>query len=144
MVTTSYPGGFIPLYGVAIGNAIASPTSSVDELLALRSQAQAIVEGHGDLASAVVALDKEIASRGGPASATGTPPDRFVVQIDGLKIPSDAKLKIESAINDAVKSTLARHDVGTVTSTPLSQIKSFGAGLGGATAGMVAHIQKKI
>ena len=144
MATTSFPGGIMPLYGVAIGNAIASSTTSVDELLALRSQAQAIVEGHGDLASAVVALDKEIASRGGPVSATGTPPDRFVVQMDGLKISPDAKHKIEAAINDAVKSALARHDLGKLTITPLSQIKSFGAGLGGATAGMIARIEKKI
>jgi Domain of unknown function (DUF1843) len=142
MATKGVPGGFIPLYGVAIGNAIASSSTSLDELLALRSQAQAIVEGHGDLASAVTALDREIASRGGPVSAAGTPPDRFVVQIDGLKIPSDAKSKIELAINEAVKSTLARHDVGTVSITPLSQIKSFGAGLGGGTAGLVARIEK--
>jgi hypothetical protein len=142
MATKSFPGGYIPLYAVAIGNAIASPSSSVDELLALRSQAQAIVEGHGDLASALTALDKEIAGRGGPVSATGTPPDRFVVQIDGLKISPDAKQKIEQAINDAVKTTLAHHDLGKLTITPLSQIKSFGAGLGGATAGFVARIEK--
>lgn len=142
MATTGYPGGFIPLYGVAIGNAIASPTTSLDELMALRSQAQAIVEGHGDLASAVAALDKEIAGRGGPVSAGGAPPDRFVVQMDGLKISDDARQKIEGAINDAVKTALARHEVGQVTITPLSQIKSFGAGLGGTTRGLVARIEK--
>jgi hypothetical protein len=144
MATKSFPGGMIPLYGVAICNAIASSTTSVDELLALRSQAQAIVEGHGDLASALGALDREIASRGGPVNAAGAPPDRFVVQMDGLKIPSDAKHKIEAAINEAVQGALARHDLGTLTITPLSQIKSFGAGLGGATAGMIARIEKKI
>lgn len=144
MVKTGYPDGIIPLYGIAIGNAIASETTSLDELQVLRSQAQAIVDGHGDLASALVALDKEIASRGGPASATGTPPDRFVVQMDGLKISADAKQKIESAINEAVKGALARHDLGKLTITPLSQIKSFGAGLGGATAGMIARIENKI
>ena len=68
--------------------------------------------------------------------------ERFVVQTVGLTISSDAKLKIEQAINDAVKATLARHDAGPVAITPLSQIKAFGAGLGGATAGMIARIEK--
>ena len=57
-------------------------------------------------------------------------------------IPPDAKLRIEQAINEAVTTTLARHDAGPVTITPLSQIRSFGAGLGGATAGMIARIEK--
>src|SRR3954471_15036554 len=135
MATKSFSAGIVPPYGVAIGNAIASQSTTVDELMALRSQAQAIVEGHGDLTAAITALDKEIASRGGPASATGAPPERFVLQTVGLTISSDAKLKIEQAINDAVKATLARHDAGPVAITPLSQIKAFGAGLGGATAG---------
>src|SRR5438132_9327540 len=142
MATKSFSAGIIPPYGVAIGNAIASPSTTVDELMALRSQAQAIVEGNGDLVSAIGALDKEIASRGGPASATGAPPQRFVVQTVGLTIPPDAKLRIEQAINEAVKTTLARHDAGPVAITPLSQIRSFGAGLGGATAGMIARIEK--
>ena len=142
MAKKSFSAGIIPPYGVAIGNAIASSSTTVDELLALRSQAQAIVEGHGDLTAAITALDKEIASRGGPASSTGAPAQRFVVETVGLTIPPDAKLKIEQAINEAVKTTLARHDAGPVVITPLSQIKSFGAGLGGATAGMIARIEK--
>ena len=142
MATKSFSAGIIPPYGVAIGNAIASSSTTIDELLALRSQAQALVDGHGDLAAAITALDKEIAGRGGPASSTGAPPERFVVQTVGLTIPPEAKLKIEQAINDAVKTTLARHDAGPVVITPLSQIKSFGAGLGGATAGMIARIEK--
>jgi Domain of unknown function (DUF1843) len=141
MATKSYPGGMIAVYGVAIGNALANQSSTIDELLTLRSQAQAIVDTHGDLASAVSALDKEIATRGGPVGATGASPTRFMVQTVGLKIPSAARQKIEQAINDAVKTALARHDATPVI-TPLSQIKSFGAGLGGATAGMIARIEK--
>ena len=142
MATKSFSAGIVPPYGVAIGNAIASPSTTVDELMALRSQAQAIVEGHGDLTAAVSALDREIASRGGPATASGAPPSRFVVETVGLTIPHDAKLKIEQAINDAVKTTLARHDSGPIAITPLSQLRTFGAGLGGATAGMIARIEK--
>jgi Domain of unknown function (DUF1843) len=142
MAKKSFSAGIIPPYGVAIGNAIASSSTTVAELQALRSQAQAIVEGHGDLNADITALDKEITSRGGPASAGGAPSQRFVVETVGLTIPPDAKLKIEAAINDAVKTALARHDAGPVAITPLSQIKSFGAGLGGATAGMIARIEK--
>lgn len=144
MATKSVPGGMIPLYGVAIGNAIANSATTVDELLALRSQAHAIVEGHGDLTAAISALDKEIANRGGPISGAVATADRFVVQIDGLKLSADTKSKIETAIGDAVTTTLARHDVGKITATPLSKIKSFGAGLGGGTAGMIARVEKQI
>ena len=41
----------------------------MEELVALRSHAKAIIDAQGDLTSALTALDKEIASRGGAAGA---------------------------------------------------------------------------
>ncbi|MGC2776033.1 MAG: DUF1843 domain-containing protein [Bradyrhizobium sp.] len=134
---------------MAIGGAIASSSTTVDELVTLRSHAQAIVDGQGDLASAVAALDKEIAKRGGPAGTKSAPPqastpgERFVVQIDGLPIPANARQKIEQSINDAVKTVLASHDSGgDLVVTPLSRLNSFGGRVGGATAGMLAYPPK--
>ena len=76
-------------------------TLRLEELIALRSHAKAIVDAQGDLVSALSALDKEIASRGGPAGAKSSPPEpapgeRFVVQIVGLPIPPAAKQTIET------------------------------------------------
>ena len=142
MAKKGFPGGVMPPYGIAIANAIASGNATVNELTALRSQAQALVESHGDLASAVTALDEEIAKRGGSVSTGGAASERFLVETIGLKLSGDAKKQIEKAINDAVKGVLARHDAGSAVITPLSQIKSFGAGLGGATGGMVCHLEK--
>lgn len=136
------------VYGVAIGGALARGSAALEELVALRSHAKAIVDAQGDLASALTALDKEIANRGGPAGEKSAPPEpapgeRFVVQVVGLPIPHEAKLRIEQAINDTVKTALGRLDHGgDLVVTPLSQIKSFGAGLGGATAGMIARPEK--
>lgn len=143
MAEKSYPGGVMLVYGVAIGGAIARGSAAIEELVALRSHAKAIVDAQGDLTSALTALDKEIASRGGPAGAKSAPPEpatpgeRFVVQIVGLPIPPAAKQKIEQVIGETVKTAIARIDTrGDRIATPLSQIKSFGGGLGGATAGI--------
>lgn len=147
MAEKSYPGGVMLVYGVAIGGAIARGNAALGELVALRSHAKAIVDAQGDLASALTELDKEIANRGGPAGeksmpAQPSPGERFVVQIVGLTIPPAAKQKIEDVINDTVKTALARHDAGgDLVITPLSKIKSFGGGLGGATAGMIAELR---
>lgn len=145
MAEKSFPGGVMLVYGVAIGGAIARGNAALGELVALRSHAKAIVDAQGDLASALTALDKEIANRGGAAGEKSAPPqptpgERFVVQIVGLPIPPAAKQRIEEVINETVKSTMARHDPGgDLVITPLSKIKSFGGGLGGATAGMIAN-----
>jgi Domain of unknown function (DUF1843) len=138
-------GGTVLVYGVAIGNAIAARSATIDELLALRSHAKSIVDAQGDLVSALTALDKEIADRGGAAGeirafVQPTPSDRFVVDVLGLPIPPDAKRRLEAVVNETVKTVLARHDVGgDLVITPLSQIRSYGAGLGGATAGMIGY-----
>jgi Domain of unknown function (DUF1843) len=138
-------GGTVMVYGVAIGNAIARSGATIDELLALRSHAKAIVDAQGDLVSALTALDKEIADRGGPAGAKfaslqPTPGERFVVDVHGLPIAPDAKQRLEAVVNETVKTVLARHDAGgDLVVTPLSQIRSYGAGLGGATAGMIGR-----
>ena len=148
MAKQSFPGGVMLVYGVAIGGALARGTAAIEELVALRSHAKAIVDAQGDLASALTALDKEIATRGGPAGEKSAPPEaapgeRFVVQIVGLPIPPAAKQNIEQVINETVRSALGRLDSGgDLVFTPLSKIKSFGAGLGGATAGMIAYPEK--
>lgn len=148
MAKQGFPGGIILVYGVAIGGALARGSAALEELVALRSHAKSIVDAQGDLASALTALDKEIASRGGPAGEKSAPlepapGERFVVQIVGLPIPPEAKQKIEQVIIDTVKTALGRIDNGgDLVITPLSKIKSFGGGLGGATAGMIAHPDK--
>jgi hypothetical protein len=145
MAEKSFPGGVMLVYGVAIGGALARGNAALGELVALRSHAKALVDAQGDLGAALTALDQEIATRGGPGGEKSAPPrptprERFVVQILGLSIPAAAKQKIEQVINDTVKSALSRYDAGgDLVITPLSQIKSFGAGLGGATAGMIAQ-----
>jgi hypothetical protein len=66
--------------------------------------------------------------------------ERFVVQVNDLPIPADAKARIEAAINRVVTDELARLDTrGDLEITPLSAIKSFGQGIGGSTAGMFAR-----
>lgn len=148
MAQQSYPGGVMLVYGVAIGGALARGTAAMEELIALRSHAKAIVDAQGDLASALTALDKEIISRGGPGGEKSAPPEaapgeRFVVQIVGLPIPPAAKTRIESAINDVVRAAIAKMDHGgDLVITPLSQIKSYGGGLGGATSGMIARPER--
>jgi Domain of unknown function (DUF1843) len=149
MARTSVPGGMVLVYGVAIGNALATSGATVEELITLRSHAQALVDGQGDITSALSALDKEIANRGGQGSAKSAPPaadpssERFMVQVDGLAISPDARQRIEQAINNAVKTAIAGHDsAGDLVITPLSQIKSFGGRLGGATAGMIAYPER--
>jgi Domain of unknown function (DUF1843) len=145
MAEKSFPGGVMLVYGAAIGGAIARGNAALGELVALRSHAKALVDAQGDLAAALTTLDQEIANRGGPAGEKSVPPqptpgERFLVQVLGLAIPPTAKQKIEQVINDTVKTVLARHDSGgDLVITPLSQIKSFGGGLGGATAGMIGY-----
>jgi Domain of unknown function (DUF1843) len=147
MAKKSAPSGVMLVYGDAIGNAIARGNAGTEELIALRTHAKAILESQGDLASALTALDKEIGKRGDPAAppAAATPSERFVVQIVGLAIPPAVKLKLEQVINETVKATFAKSDSGgSLVATPLSQIKSFGGSLGGATAGMIANFEKRI
>ncbi|WP_315736084.1 MULTISPECIES: DUF1843 domain-containing protein [unclassified Bradyrhizobium] len=147
MAKEGVPGGVVPLYGLAIGNALASGGITLDELVTLRSHAKAIVDAQGDLVSAVNALDEEIVKRGGQAAAKGAAPvevvpsERFTVQITGLPIEPQARQSIEQAVNNAVKAAVAAHDSGgDLKITALSQIQSFGGTHGGATAGLIATI----
>jgi hypothetical protein len=151
MAEKSYPSGTMLVYGVAIGSAIARGNVSTEELLALRSHAKSIVDAQGDLTAALAALDQEIAKRGGPVgakiseAASAAPGERFVVQIVGLPIPAAAKQNIENTINETVKTAIARLDTGgDLVMTPLSKIKSFGGGLGGATAGIWIRPEKDV
>ncbi|MEA3014396.1 MAG: hypothetical protein QOD42_2941 [Sphingomonadales bacterium] len=57
--------GPIPPYGVAIGDALADPQSSLDELNALRDHARAVLDQQGDLRAALERLESEIQRRGG-------------------------------------------------------------------------------
>jgi hypothetical protein len=57
--------GPIPPYGVAIGDALSDPQSSLDELNALRDHARAVLEQQGDLRAALERLESEIQRRGG-------------------------------------------------------------------------------
>ena len=140
MAEKSYPGGMIALYGVAIGNALSAlgkGHASVDDLLALRDQAKAIVDAQGDLVAALRELDAEIARRGGAKAAPAPASERFVAQIDGLALPYKVKAEIEQALQKAVMAEIAKLDThGDMIASPLSQIKAFGPGLGWHTPGI--------
>jgi hypothetical protein len=57
--------GPIPPYGVAIADALRDPQTSLDELIAHRDHARAVLEQQGDLQAALKRLEAEIARRGG-------------------------------------------------------------------------------
>lgn len=56
--------GPVPPYGVAIADALKDPHSSLDELIAHRDHARAVLAQQGDLQAALARLEKEIARRG--------------------------------------------------------------------------------
>jgi hypothetical protein len=70
MAEKSFPGGVMLVYGVAIGGAIARGSAAIEELVALRSHAQAIVDAQGDVASALTALTRKCQPRRTPAQNT--------------------------------------------------------------------------
>lgn len=134
MTQKSTPTGMIMPYGVAIGDAL-SRDASTDELIALRHQANAIVNAQGDLIAALKALDEAIAARGGREAAVAS--ERFVVQIDGVGLAADVKKAIDHAIQKAVTTEIAKIDGGAdLVSTPLSAIRNFGFGPGAHTPGL--------
>jgi hypothetical protein len=55
----------VPPYGVAIADALADPSTSVEELIAHRDHAREVLEAQGDLKAALDRLDAEIQRRGG-------------------------------------------------------------------------------
>lgn len=57
--------GAVPPYGVAIADALKDPKTSLDELLAHRDHARAVLKQQGDLKSALARLEAEIRRRGG-------------------------------------------------------------------------------
>ncbi|MDB5691395.1 MAG: hypothetical protein JWO81_458 [Alphaproteobacteria bacterium] len=56
-------GGFVPLYGVAISDALKHPNTSLDELNKLREQGHSQLRAQGDLPGALRKLEAEIARR---------------------------------------------------------------------------------
>jgi hypothetical protein len=131
MAGKSFAGGMIALYGVAIGNAL-SPLSkgqaSVDDLVALRDQAKAIVTSQGDVVAALRELEAEIARRGGVKGPPEPASERFVAQIDGLALPDAVKAEIEQSLQMA---EIAKIDTGgDLVATPLSKAKLMPAIMG--------------
>ncbi len=57
-------GGIVPLYGVAICDAIADPQTTLERLTQLRDEGRRQLEETGDLAGALERLEGEIARRG--------------------------------------------------------------------------------
>lgn len=57
--------GAIPPYGTAIADALADPSTSLEELIAHRDHAREVLQAQGDLRAALERLDGEIARRGG-------------------------------------------------------------------------------
>ena len=136
MAVKSRPGGMQLLYGVSIGDALAKGQTSTDDLVLLRDQTEAIVGAQGDLVAALKELDAEIDRRGG-AKAAPPASERFVAQIDGLALSDKVKSEIEKQLQGAVMKEIAKLDTrGDMVASPLSQIKAFGFGSGGHTAGI--------
>jgi hypothetical protein len=54
----------VPPYGTAINQALKNPRTSVEDLKALRDQANSLLKAQGDLKGALTKLDKEIKARG--------------------------------------------------------------------------------
>jgi hypothetical protein len=54
----------VPPYGTAINQAIKNPRTSVEDLKALRDQANTLLKAQGDLKGALKKLDTEIKTRG--------------------------------------------------------------------------------
>ena len=57
--------GPVPPYGVAISDALQDPNTGLDELIAHRDHAQAVLDQQGDLKAALEKLEAEIQRRGG-------------------------------------------------------------------------------
>ena len=74
MAEKSIPSGMIMPYGLAIGNALRKPDTSIDELVALRDHAQSIVSAQGDLVAALKSLDDAIAQGKDKAAAAPVSP----------------------------------------------------------------------
>lgn len=55
----------VPPYGVAIGDALKDPSTSLEELIAHRDHAREVLSAQGDLKAALERLDAEIQRRGG-------------------------------------------------------------------------------
>ncbi len=55
----------VPLYGVAIADALGDPSTSIEELVAHRDHAREVLAAQGDLRAALERLDSEIQRRGG-------------------------------------------------------------------------------
>jgi len=138
MAIPSHAGGMIALYGVAIGNALHNLThgnATIEDLVSLRDQAKTVVDSQGDLASALRAVEAEIAKRGVKA-APEPAGERFVAQIDGVSLPEGVKQEIEAAIEKAVMAEIAKIDTkGDMVASPLSKIAAFGTGFGAHTPG---------
>lgn len=56
-------GGIVPLYGVAIHDALSDPQSSLERLTQLRDDGRRQLEAQGDLAGALEKLEAELARR---------------------------------------------------------------------------------
>jgi hypothetical protein len=56
-------GGFVPLYGVAIHDALSDPRSSLERLTQLRDDGRRQLEAQGDLHGALEKLEAELARR---------------------------------------------------------------------------------
>jgi hypothetical protein len=137
MADKSIASGMMMPYGLAIGNALRKPDVSIDELVALRDHAQAIVSAQGDLVAGLKSLDDAIATRGTVEAAAAPVSERFVAQIDGLALPDALKAELEQAIQKAVIAEIAKIDTaGEMVATPLSKIRDFGFGPGSRTPGL--------
>jgi hypothetical protein len=138
MAEKSFQTANIALYGVAIGDALsglANGQRSIDDVIQLRDQVKLIVDAQGDLVAALKDLNIEIERRG--AVQAEPPSERFVAQIDGLAMPAKLRADICQALQKAVLAEVAKLDSGgDMIATPLSELRTFGSGVGSSTGGV--------
>jgi len=89
-------GGQVRPYGVAISDALADPSSTLDQLNALRDQARRELEEQGDLPGALEKLEAEIESRSGGISGAGGRQPLYGVAIhDALADPATSLERLQ-------------------------------------------------
>lgn len=141
-------GGVIALYGVWVAQALRTKGVSVEELKVLRDQVHAVVSTQGDLGAALAELDREIEKRGGDKQGGdkgrgGGTAQRFVVHVAGVPLDEGQTGRIEKRLGEVMLEELGRIDNrGDFVATPLSQVETWGAGLGGRTPGIYIQMRQ--
>lgn len=138
------PMGMVLMYGAAIGFALMKGDVPTEELVELRQQAKNLVSEQGSLHEALTALEDEISKRkDAPPARKGRPElsgEKFVIDLPDIGLTAAQRDSLQARLRDVVLEELAAVDTGgDLTATALSDLKFWGPGDGGTTAGMIVH-----